>query len=118
MHDFDPSVVLPTGLNGLDLSRTSESEIFRRVLNCSANNSKSSTSVQDEETTAKRLILAKALYHTLWAMICDAKTRKRRPNGTIITPDQEAEDIRRKEREAVEKTALWAEREKHLRTGF
>ena len=60
--------------------------------------------------------LAKAIYNGLWTLIVDAKTRRRRPNGTIITADDEAAERAAAEAETAAKAALWAEREKHLRS--
>lgn len=84
---------------GIELCRTPEPVFFERI---QANGG----AVED----------SKALYSTLWTLICDAKTRRRRPDGTIITEEQEvaarlAEDAAREE-----KARVWAEREKHLRT--
>ena len=60
--------------------------------------------------------LAKAIYTSLWTLIVDAKTRRRRPNGTIITAEDEAAERAAVEAETAAKAALWAEREKHLRS--
>ena len=46
-------------------------------------------------------------------MIVDAKSRNRRPDGSIVT----AEELAAAEAEMKAKTALWAEREKHLAAG-
>lgn len=52
-------------------------------------------------------MLAKRIHTALWTLIVDAKTRGRRADGTIITPEQEEEE--RLEREAAQraKGALW-----------
>ena len=86
---------------GLEMCRTSEVELFKRVLT-------SGGSAED----------AKKIYAALWMLICDAKVRKRRANGTIITAAQEeaarvAEDVAR-----AEKARVWQEREKHLKTEY
>jgi kinesin family protein 2/24 len=84
---------------GIELCRTPEPVFFERI--------KANGGAMED---------SKALYSKLWTLICDAKTRRRRPNGTIITEEQEvaarlAEDAAREE-----KARIWAEREKHLRT--
>ena len=58
--------------------------------------------------------IAKRLYMEMWTLIVDAKTRKRRPDGSIITPEQEAEERRKLEEQTLEKARVWADREKHL----
>jgi len=86
---------------GIALCRTSEPEFFRRVTDAGG-------SAED----------AQKLYAALWMLICDAKVRKRRPNGTIITAEQE-EAARLAEKAAhEEKARVWKEREKHLKTEF
>lgn len=50
----------------------------------------------------------------MWTLIVDAKTRKRRPDGSIITPEQEEEARKRLEEKTIEKAKVWAEREKHM----
>lgn len=62
--------------------------------------------------------LAKKIYNTLWTFICDAKMRRRRPNGTIITVEQEAAEIERIREATIAKAALWKEREVHLKSDF
>ena len=59
--------------------------------------------------------LAKRIHSALWTLIVDAKTRGRRPDGTIITAEMEAAERAEQEREQMEKAAVWKEREKHLR---
>ena len=51
-------------------------------------------------------------------MIADAKTRKRRPNGKIITPEEEAEEIRLAEVAQVAKAKLWADRDAQMNSAF
>ena len=50
-------------------------------------------------------------------MIVDAKSRNRRPDGSIVTAEEEAAELATAEAEMKAKTALWAEREKHLAAG-
>jgi hypothetical protein len=35
--------------------------------------------------------LAKTIYDSLWTLIVDAKTRRRHPNGKLITAEEEGE---------------------------
>ena len=58
--------------------------------------------------------IAKTLYLGMWTLIVDAKTRKRRPDGSIITPEQEEEERKRSKEKTIEKAKMWAEREKHF----
>lgn len=58
--------------------------------------------------------IAKSLYLDLWTLIVDAKTRKRRPDGSIVTAEQEEEERRALEKATIERAKLWAEREKHM----
>jgi len=89
-------MLLPHDTSGIELCQTSEVEIYRRL-------------GPDKHDKAK------SVYQGLWTLICDAKVRKRRPDGSIITPAQEAAEIAKAQRLQDEKIALWAEREKTLR---
>ena len=60
--------------------------------------------------------LAKQVYSALWTLICDAKVRKKRPDCSIITAEQEAAEIKKAAEEQEAKIAMWAEKEKHMRT--
>jgi len=92
---------LVEGLNGVQMCALPEPELFRRTL------------AQLPDGAA----VAKALYDGLWAMIVDAKSRNRRPDGSIVTAEEEAAELAAAEAEMKAKTALWAEREKHLAAG-
>jgi hypothetical protein len=59
--------------------------------------------------------LAKNIYDSLWTLIVDAKTRRRHPNGKLITAEEEEAQRQAVEAEATAKAAMWAEREKTLR---
>ncbi|KAJ1461526.1 P-loop containing nucleoside triphosphate hydrolase protein [Pelagophyceae sp. CCMP2097] len=59
---------------------------------------------------------AAAVYNALWTAVVDAKTRNRRADGTMITEADEAKDIADAAQALKDKAALWAEREKHMRT--
>jgi len=67
--------------------------------------------VGDEEAITG---IAKTLYSEMWTLIVDAKTRKRRPDGSIITREQEEEERKQIKEKTLERAALWAEREKHF----
>ena len=58
--------------------------------------------------------IAKSLYMGLWTLIVDAKTRKRRPDGSIITVEQEEEERKLLEEATIERARVWAEREKNM----
>lgn len=67
---------------------------------------------------AAMMDIAKKLYLAMWQLIVDAKTRKRRPDGSIITPEQEEEERRQLKLATAEKARVWAEREKHMKSEF
>ena len=96
LSDREVSDLLPSGSTGLDLCQVSEVEIYRRLTG------------QPEK--------AKAVYQGLWTMICDAKVRKRRPDGSIVTAEQEEAEIVEAKRAQDEKIRVWKEREAHMRT--
>ena len=58
--------------------------------------------------------IAKLVYLGLWTLVVDAKTRKRTPDGSIITPQQEEEERRMVEENTLERARVWAKREKHM----
>jgi len=60
--------------------------------------------------------LAAALYTDLWTMICDAKVRRRHPDGRLVSETEEAADKVAKEKQLADKSALWAEREAHMKS--
>ena len=76
--------------------------------------------------TAPSLLIPNVLSHIayrpshteLWTRICDAKMRKRRPNGAIITEEEEAAEAEKAKQDVLAKAALWAEREAHMKTDF
>ncbi len=92
------NTLLPPGTTGIELCQTSEVEIYRRL--------------------AGKHDKAKCVYHGLWTLICDAKTRKRRPDGSVITKEEEDAEIATARRLQEEMTKLWADREKTLRSEF
>ena len=55
------------------------------------------------------------LYAKLWTAIVDAKTRNRRPDGSIVSPEDEARDIANAARALKEKNEMWAAREASMR---
>ena len=86
---------------GVQFCAVSESALFAR---CAA-----------AELDAKQ---SKKLYGALWTAVIDAKTRNRRPDGTIITEEDEAREKAAKAQALRDKAALWKEREKTLRSDF
>jgi hypothetical protein len=86
---------------GVQFCAVSESALFAR---CAA-----------AELDAKQ---SKKLYGALWTAVIDAKTRNRRPDGTIITEEDEAREKAEKRAALEAKAALWKEREKTLRSDF
>ena len=61
--------------------------------------------------------LASKLHAALWTLICDAKTRRRKPNGNLVTDEEEAAAAAEVEAAAEARSALWKEREKTMAAG-
>ena len=93
---FDAEAVI-AGMSGLDLCRLPEAELHVRI----------KKQIPGKEGAA----LAARVHEALWMLICDAKTRKRRPNGLLVTDEEEAEEARRAETAVARKNAIWKERE-------
>ena len=89
------------GLTGVQFCALSENEFYARA----------EAQLGDTESMVE---IAKKVYSGMWTLIVDAKTRKRRPDGSIITPEQEEEERRQLEEQTLEKARVWAEREKYL----
>mmetsp|Transcript_36851 Transcript_36851/g.66260 ORF Transcript_36851/g.66260 Transcript_36851/m.66260 type:complete len:622 (+) Transcript_36851:121-1986(+) len=94
-------------LTGVQFCALSENEFYARA--------EAQAQLGEEEGMME---IAKTLYMGMWTLIVDAKTRKRRPDGSIITPEQEEEERRRLEEETVERAKVWAEREKFMKSEF
>eukprot|EP00592_Proboscia_alata_P007059 CAMPEP_0194353890 /NCGR_PEP_ID=MMETSP0174-20130528/2099_1 /TAXON_ID=216777 /ORGANISM="Proboscia alata, Strain PI-D3" /LENGTH=598 /DNA_ID=CAMNT_0039122591 /DNA_START=101 /DNA_END=1894 /DNA_ORIENTATION=+ len=82
------------GLTGVQFCALPENDFYTRA----------ETQLGDNEEIVE---IAKRLYLGLWTLIVDAKTRKRRPDGSIITPEQEQEERRQLELAKVEKARIW-----------
>jgi uncharacterized protein YcbX len=61
--------------------------------------------------------LAKRIHTALWTLIVDAKTRGRRPDGRLISAEDEEAERLEMEAKQREKAAVWAERSKLLAGG-
>jgi hypothetical protein len=90
-------------LTGVQFCALSENEFYARA--------QAQAQLGDEEGMME---IAKTLYLGMWTLIVDAKTRKRRPDGSIVTPEQEEEERKRLEEKTIERAKVWAEREKHF----
>lgn len=93
--------LLPSSATGLQLCQTSELRMHTITV---ANGGSAQ--------------LGKAAHAALWMAICDAKTRKRRPNGTLMSAGEEeaeAEAVVQRQREQAE---LWSQREEQLKSNF
>ena len=62
--------------------------------------------------------MAKRVTAALWALIVDAKHRKRRPDGSLVSEEEETQEMRQREDKQREKYDVWAEREKNMAKGF
>ena len=104
-----PSLINPSnfvdGLSGVQLCALPEKEYYYRLKN-------SGTLCAGDDSTK----LAKEIYLTVWTLISDAKTRKRRKDGTIVTKEDEENERLKIIADTKEKARIWAEREKHLRS--
>ena len=70
--------------------------------------------VQDLQPAPEASELASKLHSALWTLICDAKTRRRKPNGKLISDEEEAAEVARVEAAAAAKALVWKEREKSM----
>jgi len=93
------------GLTGVQFCALPENKFYERA----------EAQLKEDDDEGDMMEIAKTLYLGLWTLIADAKTRKRRPDGSIITPEAEEEERRKMEIAAIEKKNVWAEREKHLK---
>ena len=93
------------GLTGVQFCALPENKFYERA----------EAQLREDDAEENMMEIAKTLYLGLWTLIADAKTRKRRPDGSIITPEAEEEERRQMEIAAIEKKKVWAEREKHLK---
>ena len=99
---LDAAALLRGGISGLELCRLAEAEIHLRVR------------AQKLEPAYEAAELASKLHAALWTLICDAKTRRRKPNGNLITDEEEAAAAAAAEAASDAKSALWKEREKSM----
>ncbi|GMH96320.1 hypothetical protein TrVE_jg3726 [Triparma verrucosa] len=88
-------------LPGVHLCALPEKEFYIRTKNCGGT-----------------VEVAKEVYLAIWSLISDAKTRKRRPDGSIITAEDEEKERLQLIKDKEEKARVWAEREKHLKSEF
>ena len=99
---FDAEAVMP-GMSGLDLCRLPEAELHVRI--------------RKQIPGKQGAALAARVHGALWMLICDAKKRRRKPNGKLITDEMEAEEARQAEAAVAKKNAMWKEREASMREG-
>jgi len=108
-----PSLVDPSkfvdGLTGVQMCALPEKDYYSRLENDVAT---TPCSHDGESSTT----LAKKIYLDVWTLISDAKTRKRRKDGSIITKEDEENERLKIIKATEEKAKIWAEREKHLRS--
>lgn len=108
------SVLLPTpNCNGLYLCQMPELTLYSKVISAFTNDN---NMTNDASVTA--MVIARSIYSSLWMLICDAKTRRRRPNGTIITEEDEEKERQKLQEETVAKAALWKQREAQLKMEY
>ncbi len=116
-------------LSGVQLCALPEKEYYSRVeqsgifLSSGCQSSKSlskESKEEDGDNSSKNFSsaeeMAKDLYLAIWTLMSDAKTRKRRKDGSIITIEDEENERLRIVAETEERARIWAEREKHLRS--
>lgn len=99
---FDAAAIIPR-LNGREMCMLPEPEFHRRMRSQLPGSAGAGT--------------ASKVYGALWALIVDAKTRRRRSDGTILTDEEEAEEVRQAEEALAARAALWAERDKAMARG-
>ena len=91
------------GMSGLDLCRLPKAELHVRI--------------RKQIPGKQGAALAARVHGALWTLICDAKTRRRKPNGTLITDEMEAEEARQAEAAVAKKNAMWTERTAAMKEG-
>lgn len=106
------SILLPPNCNGLYICQMPELTLYSMVISAFNNDNNMSND------TSAAMLIARTIYSSLWMLICDAKTRKRRPNGTIITEEDEEKERQKLQEETAAKAALWKLREAQLKTGY
>ena len=125
----DVERILPPGSNGRELCSLPEPEFHKRL--------------RAQIPGQMGAHLGKKTYDALWALIVDAKTRRRRPDGTVLTDEDEAREVsisqsphsasliahtrltlssssyqvRQAEEALAARSALWAERDKAMARG-
>jgi len=102
---LDTAALLSGGISGLELCRLPEAELHLRVR------------TQKLQPAHEASELASKLHGALWTLICDAKTRRRKPNGNLITDEEEAAEAAKVEAAAIAKGVLWKEREASMAAG-
>jgi len=109
MRKTYPSIVNPSifveKLSGVQLCALPEKEYYSRLEN---------TGMSCADVDSNKL--AKDIYLAIWTLMSDAKTRKRRKDGSIITIEDEEKERLRIVKATEEKARTWAEREKHLKS--
>jgi hypothetical protein len=105
VNALDASAILRGGASGLELCRLPEVELHSRIR------------AQHPQPEINVSSLASKLHAALWTRICDAKVRKRKPNGNLVTEEEEAAAQAASEAAAYAKSALWKEREKTMAAG-
>lgn len=107
------SLIAP-GEKGIDLCMMAEAELYNRVR--LAFDAGCTGLLDDKSLLGEPAMTANTLYSELWSLICDAKVRRRHPSGALITAEEEAAEVAEKERLLAEKSAMWAEREAHMKS--
>ena len=105
IHGLNAEALLAGNISGLELCRLPEAELHVRVR---------SQGLKPEHAASE---LASKLHAALWMLICDAKTRKRKPNGNLVTDEEAAIEAAKIEEALAAKSALWKEREESMARG-
>jgi kinesin family protein 2/24 len=100
---FDVEKMIPPGSSGREMCSLPEPEFHRRV--------------RSQMPGQMGASVAKKAYSALWALIVDAKTRRRRPDGTVLSDEDEAREVLEAEQALAARAVLWAERDKAMARG-
>jgi kinesin family protein 2/24 len=106
------SLLAHPSTNGLTLCRLTEFEYLKKIEIAVASFPSGTPVVHCAAA------ISKLLYNKLWMLICDAKTRRRRPNGTIISAQEEAAEVQRSLDAQIVASELWKSREAALNSAF
>jgi len=98
---IDPTSILTGQMSGVQFCMMPEPELFRRI--------------QAQIAAPHGAMVAKRVSSALWTLIMDSKTRKRRPDGSIISEAEENKERNAREDAQKARYEMWGERERLMK---